>query len=140
DEAKQRIENPRGLDVAIVDLSWWGDYTLPQGATHRHNRGLKLLAAAGGGADNVLDAVTGSKTTITGYLLETPPYCRQCGSTITEKTLADWKTQPCPRQTKKKSTRRSPSRSMNIPMTVSRHTRNASSPFWSTLSSRRATR
>ena len=47
EEAKQRIDNPRGLDVAIVDLSWWGDYTLPQGAAHRHNRGLKLLAAAG---------------------------------------------------------------------------------------------
>jgi hypothetical protein len=31
EEAKQRINNPRGLDVAIVDLSWWGDYTLPQG-------------------------------------------------------------------------------------------------------------
>jgi hypothetical protein len=27
EEAKQRIDNPRGLDVAIVDLSWWGDYT-----------------------------------------------------------------------------------------------------------------
>ena len=44
DEARQHIENPRGLDVAIVDLSWWGDYTLPQGASHRHNQGLKLLA------------------------------------------------------------------------------------------------
>ena len=49
DEAKQRIENPRGLDVAIVDLSWWGDYTLPPGESHRHNRGLKLLSAAGDG-------------------------------------------------------------------------------------------
>ena len=48
DEAKQQLENPRGLDVAIIDLSWWGDYTLPQGASHRHNRGLKLLPAAGG--------------------------------------------------------------------------------------------
>jgi TIR domain len=47
EEAKQWVDNPRGLDVAIVDLSWWGDYTLPQGAPHRHNRGLKLLAAAG---------------------------------------------------------------------------------------------
>ena len=46
DEAKQRIDNPSGLDVAIVDLSWWGDYTVPQGASHRFNRGLKLLAAA----------------------------------------------------------------------------------------------
>jgi len=47
DEAKRRIENPRGLDVAIVDLSWWGDYTLPQGASHRHNRGRDLLPASG---------------------------------------------------------------------------------------------
>jgi hypothetical protein len=46
-EAKQLIDNPRGLDVAIVDLSWWGDYTLPQGAAHRNNCGLKLLEAAG---------------------------------------------------------------------------------------------
>lgn len=46
DEARQHIENPRNLDVAIVDLSRWGDYTLPQGAPHRHNRGLKLLAGA----------------------------------------------------------------------------------------------
>jgi hypothetical protein len=44
---KQYIENPRGLDVAIVDLSWWGDYTLPEGAVHRHNRGLKLLPGTG---------------------------------------------------------------------------------------------
>src|SRR5262249_37967100 len=49
DEARQRIDNPRGLDVAIVDLSWWGDYTLDQGASHRHNRGLELLAATGDG-------------------------------------------------------------------------------------------
>src|SRR5215831_7212181 len=47
DEAKQRIENPRGLDVAIVDLSWWGDYTLPHGEANRHNRGLRLLPAGG---------------------------------------------------------------------------------------------
>jgi hypothetical protein len=49
DEAKKRIDNPSGLDVAIVDLSWWGDHTLPQGASHRHNRGLDLLATAGDG-------------------------------------------------------------------------------------------
>lgn len=48
-EAKQRIENPRGLDVAIVDLSWWGDYTLPPGESHRHNQGLKLLPGTGDG-------------------------------------------------------------------------------------------
>jgi hypothetical protein len=47
DEAKQRIENPRGLDVAIVDLSWWGDYTLPHGEANRHNRGLRLFPAGG---------------------------------------------------------------------------------------------
>ena len=45
DEAKQLIDNPGGLDVAIVDLSWWGDHTLPQGASHRINLGLKLLGA-----------------------------------------------------------------------------------------------
>lgn len=49
DEAKQYIENPRGLDVAIVDLSWWGDYTRPLGASHRDRLGLKLLEAAGDG-------------------------------------------------------------------------------------------
>jgi TIR domain len=47
EEARQRINNPRDLDVAIVDLSWWGDYTLPQGAKHRNNRGLELLELAG---------------------------------------------------------------------------------------------
>jgi hypothetical protein len=55
-EARQHLENPRDLDVAIVDLSWWGDYTLPRGASERHNRGLKLLPEA---AD-----VTRSKTPI----------------------------------------------------------------------------
>src|SRR4029077_10809496 len=39
DDARRHLENPRGLDVAIVDLSWWGDYTLPQGASHRNNVG-----------------------------------------------------------------------------------------------------
>ena len=48
EEAKQYIENPRGLDVAIIDLSWWGDYKLPQGAAERHNKGKDLLAAANG--------------------------------------------------------------------------------------------
>ncbi len=46
EEARQHIENPRDLDVAIVDLSWWGDHTLPQGESHRHNQGLKLLPGA----------------------------------------------------------------------------------------------
>jgi hypothetical protein len=55
-EARQHLENPRDLDVAIVDLSWWGDYTLSWGASERHNRGLKLLPEA---AD-----VTRSKTPI----------------------------------------------------------------------------
>jgi TIR domain len=49
-EAKQRIENPRGLDVAIVDLSWWGDHTLPHGEAHRQNQGLKLLPGVVGGS------------------------------------------------------------------------------------------
>ena len=48
-EAEQHIENPQGLDVAIVDLSWWGDYTLPQGKSNRHDRGLKLLPGTGEG-------------------------------------------------------------------------------------------
>ena len=55
-EAKRHLKNPRDLDVAIVDLSWWGDYTLRRGASKRHNRGLKLLQVA---AD-----VTRSKTPI----------------------------------------------------------------------------
>ena len=44
EQAKQWVDNPRGLDIAIVDLSWWGDYTLPQGDARR-NRELKLLPA-----------------------------------------------------------------------------------------------
>jgi hypothetical protein len=43
EDARRQLANPRGLDVAIIDLSWWGDYTLPPGARERHNRGLKLL-------------------------------------------------------------------------------------------------
>jgi TIR domain len=53
DEARQHIENPRDLDVAIVDLSWWGDHTLPQGTSHRYNRGLKLLPGAADGRSKV---------------------------------------------------------------------------------------
>jgi len=53
DEARQHIENPRDLDVAIVDLSWWGDHTLPPGASHRHNRGLKLLPGAAHGRSKI---------------------------------------------------------------------------------------
>jgi hypothetical protein len=55
EEAKRHIEHPRdsGIDVAMVDLSWWGDYTLPQGATHRHNRGIKLLEVARDGVSKV---------------------------------------------------------------------------------------
>ena len=48
DEAKRRLENPRGLDVAIVDLSWWGDSSRPRGADARHNAGLELLLASNG--------------------------------------------------------------------------------------------
>jgi hypothetical protein len=46
-EAKQQLAKPRGLDVAIIDLSWWGDYTLDPGVRHRHNRGLDLLSESG---------------------------------------------------------------------------------------------
>lgn len=46
EEARQRLENPRELDVAIVDLSWWGDYTLLPGASERQNRGRELLPGA----------------------------------------------------------------------------------------------
>src|SRR5262245_50005244 len=47
EKAKQLINKPRDqdLDVAIVDLSWWGDVTLDQGAECRENRGLELLEA-----------------------------------------------------------------------------------------------
>jgi hypothetical protein len=45
-EARQHLENPRGLDVAIVDLSWWGDYTRLQGASERENCGFELLPDA----------------------------------------------------------------------------------------------
>lgn len=47
-KAKEYLDNPRSLDVAIIDLSWWGDYSLPPGEFERHNRGLKLLP---GGVD-----------------------------------------------------------------------------------------
>jgi hypothetical protein len=42
-EACSRLENPQEFDVAVIDLSWWGDATLPPGRQHRHNRGLELL-------------------------------------------------------------------------------------------------
>jgi hypothetical protein len=58
EEAKKRIDNPSGLDVAIVDLSWWGDYTLPQGESHRHNRGFELLATAGDGSRSKVPIVS----------------------------------------------------------------------------------
>jgi CheY-like chemotaxis protein len=42
-EACSRIERPEEFDLAVVDLSWWGDATLPPGRQHRHNRGLELI-------------------------------------------------------------------------------------------------
>ncbi|MEN0063296.1 MAG: toll/interleukin-1 receptor domain-containing protein [Myxococcota bacterium] len=45
DEAFAKLGEPWNYDVAIIDLSWWGDYTLPQGRGARHNRGLDLLDA-----------------------------------------------------------------------------------------------
>src|SRR5215469_881747 len=35
DEAKKHLENPRDFDVAVIDLSWWGDHTLDPGASNR---------------------------------------------------------------------------------------------------------
>lgn len=44
DEAAKRLAQAQDVDVAIVDLSWWGDTDLPPGAASRQNRGLKLLS------------------------------------------------------------------------------------------------
>ena len=46
DEASARLAQAQDVDVAIVDLSWWGDARLPAGAGSRENRGLKLLPDA----------------------------------------------------------------------------------------------
>lgn len=43
DEALTSLVQVQEVDVAIVDLSWWGDARLPSGAASRQNRGLKLL-------------------------------------------------------------------------------------------------
>jgi TIR domain len=40
------LNNPVELDVGIVDLSWWGDYTRPHGEGERLNLGLELLKEA----------------------------------------------------------------------------------------------
>jgi hypothetical protein len=45
-EASQRLDNSRDLDVAIVDMSWWGDPNLDPGVSARHNIGHKLLPEA----------------------------------------------------------------------------------------------
>jgi len=42
-EAQNRLERPEEFDVAIIDLSWTGDASLPPGRQHRHNVGLKLI-------------------------------------------------------------------------------------------------
>jgi hypothetical protein len=42
-EASARIEDKADYDVAVVDMSWWGDARLPPGRRARHNRGLDLL-------------------------------------------------------------------------------------------------
>jgi TIR domain len=42
-EAERRIDQPEEFDVAIIDLSWNGDATLPPGKQNRHNVGLKLI-------------------------------------------------------------------------------------------------
>jgi hypothetical protein len=57
-EAKSFIENPRNIDVAIVDLSWWGDHTLKQGKPNRHNKGLDLLMAARGERSSKLPIIS----------------------------------------------------------------------------------
>jgi hypothetical protein len=75
-EAKQRIENPRGLDVAIVDLSWWGDYTLPHGEPHRLNQGLKLIPTAGGGNRSNIPIVSLSQNFIDDFELMSTVYER----------------------------------------------------------------
>ena len=45
DEARTSLmqAQAQGVDVAVVDLSWWGDTRLPSGAGSRQNCGLKLL-------------------------------------------------------------------------------------------------
>jgi hypothetical protein len=42
-DAKQKLERLDDFDVAVIDLSWWGDASLPPGRQHRHNRGLDLI-------------------------------------------------------------------------------------------------
>ena len=68
-DAKRLLDNYRDLDVAIVDLSWWGDYTLPRGASHRHNAGLRLLSASADGARSKLPIVCLSQNFIKDFEL-----------------------------------------------------------------------
>jgi hypothetical protein len=42
----RRVKDEQRIDVAIVDLSWWGDKDLPSGPRGRHNRGYELLDCA----------------------------------------------------------------------------------------------
>lgn len=51
-EAMRRIKNPRNWDVAVVDLSWFGDYTVRRVAD-RKGKGKELLEAANGSCSKV---------------------------------------------------------------------------------------
>ncbi len=42
-DASNKLERPEDFDVAVIDLSWWGDASLPPGRQHRHNCGLDLI-------------------------------------------------------------------------------------------------
>jgi hypothetical protein len=43
DEASNKIERPQDFDIAVVDLSWWGDAKLPIGSSNRENVGTRLI-------------------------------------------------------------------------------------------------
>ena len=43
DEARSKIESPHDFDIAVIDLSWWGDNRLPHGPHHRDNVGTQLI-------------------------------------------------------------------------------------------------
>lgn len=43
DEASNKIERPQDFDIAVVDLSWWGDAELPTGSSNRENVGTRLI-------------------------------------------------------------------------------------------------
>lgn len=69
DEARARLARPQDLDVAILDLSWWGDATLPPGAAARRNRGLKLLPDASAGTASGVPIVVLSQNFIDDFEL-----------------------------------------------------------------------